>query len=110
MLIDREKMNKNKENVKHLKKYDFDHIVYDIGGREWKGRVKIHKVRGINSPIKYSACLLSSYLSSALVKDEREVLLELTNLTFFCQHNAKWRLSCFPCIATLTYKLIRFPL
>ena len=22
------------------------------------GRVKIHKVRGINSPIKYSACLL----------------------------------------------------
>ena len=45
-------------------------------------RVKIHKVRGTNSPIKYSACLLFFYLSSALVKAEREVLLPLTIFTY----------------------------
>ena len=44
------------------------------------GRVKIH-VRGINSPIKYSVRLLFFLLISALVKAEREILLELTNLT-----------------------------
>ena len=32
--------------------------------------------------IKYSACLLFSYLSSALVKAEQDVLLELTNLIY----------------------------
>ena len=47
------------------------------------GRVNIHKVRGINSPIKYSACLLSFCLSGAPIKAEIEVLLELTNLTLF---------------------------
>ena len=46
------------------------------------GRVKIHKVRGINSPIRYSACLLIFLLSGAMVKSEREVLLELTTLTY----------------------------
>ena len=45
------------------------------------GRSKTHKVRGINSPIKYSTFFFSFCLSSALVKAEREVLLELTNLT-----------------------------
>ena len=43
------------------------------------GRVKIHKVRGIYSPIKYSALPLFFYLSSVMVKAERKVLLELTN-------------------------------
>ena len=42
------------------------------------GRIKIDKVRGINSPIRYSACYLSFYLSGALDKAEREILLELT--------------------------------
>ena len=46
------------------------------------GRVKIHKVRGINSPNNIPRVSFPFYLSSALVKDEREVLLEMTDLTY----------------------------
>ena len=46
------------------------------------GSVKIQKVQGINSPIKYSACLLFSACVGALVKAGRERERdELTNLT-----------------------------
>ena len=50
--------------------------------RVGEGMLKIQKVRGINSPIKYYRVFFSFYLSSALVNAEREVLLELTNWTY----------------------------
>ena len=45
-------------------------------------RVKIQKVRGINSLLRILPIFFSFYLTSALVKAGREVLLRSTSLTY----------------------------